>query len=73
MGRTTEESVDSGQRQEIFLSPKDFILAVGAIEPPINGYNAVMRFWPLKNLAESVNGPTLCMCCFVLPVSLIRL
>ena len=27
-----------------------------------NGYNAIMRVWPLKNLAELVDGPTLCAC-----------
>jgi len=35
MGWTAEESVDTGQRQEIFLSPKEFRLAVGATKSPI--------------------------------------
>jgi len=62
MGWTTEESVILGQRQDIFCPQRgsDWLWV-----PPsllFNVYNAVMRFWPLKNLAEFVDGPNLCRC-----------
>lgn len=36
MGWTVEESVDSGHRWEIFLSPKEFRLTVGTTKSPIH-------------------------------------